>query len=286
MRHERILEMSDIETALWQAAHWIWDRRATAKSAGFPFSEETITESVLLDIASSCPGQVRIVPFNKHQEGKIGADWEWCFYDLPTSRFLRFLMQAKVLDDKDHQYAHIDRYIGNSDVRQIDRLMETANQRNVTPLYAFYNHLSDEARLPAGVGSFFDCNECWGASVAPLTAVLSLLPDKTFEALKAVSFPWVCLVHPQCTAAGNPDRLLAVSEGLRVIEEQASIVLGVPGTSRREPENHPPDYFRALLDMPAELSPVVRDQRLRRISAANPGVDGVVLIDVNAKHPE
>ena len=104
--------------SFWQAAHWVWERRATAKNAEFPFSEETVTETILLDLATQNPAEIQIIPLNKHEEGKLGADWEWLFFSRDYKRFCRLLVQAKVLDDTDHQYAHIDRTIGNTGVRQ------------------------------------------------------------------------------------------------------------------------------------------------------------------------
>lgn len=147
----------------------------TAKRVGFPFSEETVTETVLLNLATANPHQVHIIPFNKHEEGNTGADWEWCFYSYRHSQFLPMLMQAKVLDDNDRQYAHIDRMIGNTGVRQIDRLLATAQRRGVAALYAFYNHLADPSRVPAQACSCCECEKCWGCSIAPAASVCAML---------------------------------------------------------------------------------------------------------------
>lgn len=147
----------DLFTSLLCAAHWVWDRRRTAKLARFPFSEETVTETILLDLATQNPLEIQIVPFNKYQEAKTGADWEWCFYDQSKTQFARMIIQAKVLDDKDHEYAHFDRKIGNTGIRQIDRLLSTANARGVPALYVFYNHLSDPNRVPLDVCHCHGC---------------------------------------------------------------------------------------------------------------------------------
>ena len=42
----------DLVTSFWRTAHWTWERRRVAKQIGFPFSEETITETILLDLAT------------------------------------------------------------------------------------------------------------------------------------------------------------------------------------------------------------------------------------------
>ena len=41
----------DLFTSFWLAAHWVWERPDTAKRFGMPFSEETITDAILLDLA-------------------------------------------------------------------------------------------------------------------------------------------------------------------------------------------------------------------------------------------
>lgn len=278
---------SDLSDCLTDAAHWIWDRRRAAKAAGFPFSEETVTETVLLDLASALSHLVKIVPFNKHQEGKIGADWEWCFYDSPNQRFLRFMVQAKVLNDADEVYAHIDRYIGSSNVRQIDRLAETASARGVPAIYVFYNHLSDTSRVPVDACSCFKCLQCWGATFAPLEAVAALLPDKTFTNLRSVSLPWLCLT---CSAFGGsgggsssgggrgPDLIDTVVRGLERSEARCRDQLGdrIELTGRRPIiSREPPDYLGPLLDRGDEED---GERLVEKLGSQNPGVDGVVLI--------
>jgi hypothetical protein len=46
----------------------------------FSFSEETITETILLELGTRHPKEISLLPFNKREEGRTGADWEWCFY--------------------------------------------------------------------------------------------------------------------------------------------------------------------------------------------------------------
>ena len=252
----------------------------------FPFSEETITETVLLDLAQSFGGSVKIVPFNKSQEGKIGADWEWCFYDLDGSEFVRFLMQAKVLDNQDFAYSHIDRFIGNTNVRQIDRLLATAQQRSIPALYAFYNHVSDASRVPVTTCACFGCLECWGATVAAAEAVKQNLPDKSFDQLRDVSTPWACLLCaklPTNPPAGFPaaSGLWPVQNGLLRLRTRTAEARPDLDARIRIPEieRDPPDYLRPVLEF--------RDRSLpedveRKLAGSNPGVDGVVLVPAAA----
>ena len=134
---------ADLFTSFWRAAHWTWERRLLAKQRGFPFSEETITETILLDLAAEHPLEILVQPLNKIREGKIGADWEWCFYNKGSNRFLRTLVQAKRLDDTETEYTHLDHKYRGTKALQMNRLLRNARKRGIPALYVFYNHLSD-----------------------------------------------------------------------------------------------------------------------------------------------
>ena len=218
---------------------------------------------------------------------QTGADWEWCLYDEENQRYLRFLVQAKVLDNRDQTYAHIDRYIGNSGVRQIDRLQETSKRRGVPAIYAFYNHLNELNRVPFRKCECFKCHGCWGASVAPLGAVLAMLPDKSFDTLKTVSMPWVCLLCAQ--AEDDPiDRAL---RGLQKIDAYSRDILGdrmagIPRPPER-PDREPPDYFQPLREFLLAGSDVpIGEDMQEKLAARNPALDGVVLIDATSDRDE
>lgn len=272
----------DLFTSFWLAAHWVWERRETAKRAGMSFAEETITSMVLLDLATQNPREIRIFPFNKHHEGKTGADWEWCFYDSPTSTYQPMLVQAKLLDDRDKEYSHIDRLIGSTGVRQIERLLSTARRRRVPAIYTFYNHLNDRSRIPAYACAVFNCTECWGCSIALADAVSRTLPAKDFDNLKAHSKPWVCLLCEGNTSAqGAPARVLATlghlyEQSLRIFRERDMSFENIAPPPQR-PSSEPPRYFERLVGIESETEPVEREEILARISAENPDIDGIVL---------
>ena len=273
----------DLTNSLILAAHWVWERRQTAKLQNFPFSEETITETVLLDLATMHPNEISVLPFNKVQESKTGADWEWCFYDRRRTQFVRMLIQAKVLDNSDKEYTHIDRFIGNSRVRQIDRLLSTARRRRVPALYVFYNHLTNPSRIPRNACSCMGCTECWGCSAALADAVSAKLPDKSFDTLKHLSRPWICLL---CPAVGSSNPLASAPNvalsALRQMEQTSREVLRdrtfdtfrIPD----EPSRQPPPYFEQMERIVSVDDPVEREGILDEIAAQNPGVDGIVLL--------
>src|SRR5690606_2439034 len=86
------------QMALLSVATRCWSSRGSAKRVGLTFSEETVTETILLQLAESFPGQISIVPFNKRQEGRVGADWAWAFMSADGAHVYPMLVQAKALD--------------------------------------------------------------------------------------------------------------------------------------------------------------------------------------------
>jgi hypothetical protein len=239
-------------------------------------SEETITEMLLLELGTNHPKEVKIVPFNKIEEGNIGADWEWCFYDSYKSQYQPVLVQAKLLDDKDDSYSHVDRFIGKTGVRQIDRLLSTAAKRNVPAIYAFYNHLDDVNRVPKDHCRSFLEPESWGCSIALASAVRATLPLKTFEALKECSRPLPCILCQGFPGRSGPEKVLSTLQGLydRSVasrtDEFAAAIVEPPS----KPSSEPPRYFESL----KRLESSEENYLIAKIAAENPGIDGVVLI--------
>ena len=86
-----------------------WTRRGAAKLAGLPYNEETVTEGLLLDLQIDFPGDVRIVPFTKKREARIGGDWAWAFVGHDGHSNQGMLVQAKRLDDDDRIYGSLYR---------------------------------------------------------------------------------------------------------------------------------------------------------------------------------
>ena len=85
----------------------IWGRRGEAKRHGLRFGEETATELFHLDLAELFPGNVKIVPFNRREEGRIGADWAWAFVGPDGQWCQGMLVQAKRLDDEEREYPEL-----------------------------------------------------------------------------------------------------------------------------------------------------------------------------------
>lgn len=264
-------------------AIWTWQRRGQAKSMGLAFHEETITESILLDLQTAEPNKIKVVPFSKREEARTGADWEWCFFDRDRNFSFPIRVQAKLLDDRGLTYSHIDRCIGNSGVRQIDQLLISG----IPAIYVFYNHLNNSAKVPATCKTLAGCNEMWGCSFALADAVLPLARGKTFDQISRVSRPWSCLVCCGTVVCGHCGRMphedydcdpFGVSrmlQSLRRVSEDALSEMNISDYSLREipePTKQSPSYFE--LAMAREIT----DRDRLRLGSENPGLAGTVLI--------
>ena len=181
----------------------IWRLRGEAKRHGLRFNEESATEVFLLDLASRFPGNVKIVPFNRRDEGRIGADWAWAFVGPDGQWCQGMLVQAKRLDDGDREYAELfyrpPAKGSQPSIAQIDRLIDNGTRHGLPPVFALYNHLSAPGRVPRGkCGSLRLASkslpESWGIAVASALDVRNSKPDKRYDCHREHSLPLHCLL--------------------------------------------------------------------------------------------
>jgi hypothetical protein len=282
--------MSREQVTLLTAARTAWRRRGVAKARGLAFSEESLTETVLMDIAESYPGQLRIVSFNKHQEGRNGADWAWAFRNAAGTQNLAMLVQAKALDFTDRTYPEIKRKVGRGTppVRQIDRLLDTANSWGWPAVYVFYNHLSKTSRIPNNCQTLpkmrTSMPEAWGISIATAEAVSRVLDDQSFDTHRRHSMPLHCLL---CSGGsgwsgreGSP--ALALSS-LRRLAGQSDDRIRTPNAGESaSPEwrltTALPELFTLALEASSEARPDRLDEGLRSLAEAHPNLAGVAVL--------
>ena len=121
-------------------------RRDLPGRHGLGFNEETATEVFLLDLSEQFPGTVKVVPFNRREEGRIGADWAWAFVGPDGQWSQSMLVQAKRLDNEDREYAELYYRApakgSQPSIAQLDRLIDNGRRLGLPPAYAFYNHLT------------------------------------------------------------------------------------------------------------------------------------------------
>lgn len=199
------------QKCLLMLARETWTRRGSAKTIGLAYNEETITETMLLNLKMHYPGEVTIIAFNKAEEAECGADWMWTFLSADEQSSITMVVQAKRLDNGERAYAGIKRNIGTKMplVRQIDRLLATAQKYSVPPVYAFYNHLSDHTRITRSCGTLphnvIEQIEGWGISLASGHAVAAALPDEGFDRHVHHSIPFHCMLCTKGSGAYGPD---------------------------------------------------------------------------------
>jgi hypothetical protein len=252
--------------------------------------EEAITETILMDLALSYPGRLEVVQFNKHQEGKRGADWAWAFRDASGTKNLPMLLQAKLLDVHDQTYPEIARFIGKKSlkpIRQIDRLINVADKYGWPALYAFYNHLDDVNRIPDHCQTVPNAGlvmpECWGVSVAlahDVRAALDPLKDQRFDTHRLHSMPLHCLL---CSAAlgkhppgGGPAQVLRTLVRLQAFRSRASGEGTVPNAFRLR-SKLPPLFDRAVAAGRAD-NEQPEGRRVEALARSYPRLAGVVVM--------
>lgn len=101
-----------------------------ADAAGFDWQEEAITQTLLTSIY---PDAI-VVPFNRRQEHKTGADWLWWFVDDDGCAF-GMLVQAKRVTIKQTGWDFGFEYDNGNQRRS---LMQTAKDLDIVPTYALY----------------------------------------------------------------------------------------------------------------------------------------------------
>jgi hypothetical protein len=270
------------QKCFYELAKQTWRRKQQAKQHGLPYGEETITETFLLDLADRYPGRITIVPFTKPAEGKFGSDWAWSFQNADRSGSYSMMVQAKALSKDQRNYPEISRFIGESAVRQIDRLVETSKRLGFPAYYAFYNFVDDLSRLPKScrslemLGSANDA-EAWGISISSAAKVRDTLPDQSFDSHCANSMPLHCLLCSSGTGAksqfGTPGNIYSRLTN-SISQDFKSSPIEIRGFSQIV---HP--IFAAAETAKQEFQPGL----IETLRNEYPGVDGVVIFrDIDA----
>ena len=185
---------------------WGWLR--DARRLGLGFSEDTVSDLAMLEIARTVPDEVGVFRVSKLDERLVGFDWLWVI-SRPGMTPRLYVVQAKKLkldQTSTYSYGRL-RYKAGSGY-QMDALEDFADWIGATPLYCFYNHVDDHTAT-----RHWNCHiqqppdlPQMGCTIAPLDVVRPVHDgrgpkrfDKIHRHLEAV--PWRCLFHPSCTPA-------------------------------------------------------------------------------------
>jgi hypothetical protein len=128
-------------TLLLSQSRNLHQRMLDGSAVGVEQHEETLTESLLLEVARRAPN-VTVRTYSRQQESRVtGADWAWWWQG--ERRWFGALVQAKRLDPHSGRYnfGYTPRSStrNTSPQRQIDLLMAAARDLELPPLYVLYN---------------------------------------------------------------------------------------------------------------------------------------------------
>ena len=216
--------LASLRDYLRARAAWVWNEQNHAFKRGLALQEETLTEMLLLRMAKDHAKHGLIVKlFNKAQESRNGADWEW--HIVTTSCCLSLRIQAKRLyhRKKSSGYGGLD-----PTSPQTDKLISKAAASSCIPIFVFFNHDHGlKSRMfESGGEAPYRGRSYWGCSVASAERVKACATNQV-SGLRPVLAPWHRLITPRGTCAvpavfGSPSdgfRIQPTERNRRVLEE-------------------------------------------------------------------
>ncbi|QII03866.1 hypothetical protein BH92_27835 (plasmid) [Rhodococcoides fascians A21d2] len=159
-----VAEQYEVFAALLNQSVSTHHRIVAGEDAGIRQSEETITETVLLDLKIRLPN-LRIATHTHMTESSSGADWEWWIEG--DTRWFGMLVQAKKLhaiNKPQTEFGYGFGYPPYSAVGdlQVDRLIDTAENESeleLAPVYVLYNGTDDptsQVHCPLRVVDYYE----------------------------------------------------------------------------------------------------------------------------------
>lgn len=261
-------------------AGFAWSRMRNGASIIMPLSEETLTETLLYEIAwahKADPGfRVRVA--TKPEESLHGGDWE--LWLTQGGKGIKFRVQAKRLYPNG-RYKSLFSYgkdaYGNAvDLHlQTKKLIASAKLDNSIPLYCFYNfdggHISDWPRIQCPHkhrGASY-----WGCSVATASDILAANSNELKKLLPLMT-PWHKMV---CVKPSSrlPDAAVDIL-GTKIKDDNLSEFLK---------EISIPEYVHRILgfELAGEDSSYLDFETLRIDRGERDGISGVCVIDDRRK---
>lgn len=88
----------------------IWAKISAAHHYNLQYGEETITDSMLLEIFTQKFSNIKIIQTPKKKEAIQGTDWEW-YVGSNSFGWIKFIIQAKKLHPISNNYKKLDHAI-------------------------------------------------------------------------------------------------------------------------------------------------------------------------------
>ena len=190
------------------AATWSW--LADARRLGLGFSEDTISDLAMLEIARSGLSGVDVKRVSKRDERTVGFDWLWVVWG-PGPPDIYVVQAKKQKLDRSGTYSYGTLRYPAGAKHQIDALEDFADWLGAIPLYCFYNNVDDDtARAHWHCRGPRDLPQL-GCTLAPLDVVRPIHDGRGRKGFRSIhasprALPWRCLFHPGCTASGLANR--------------------------------------------------------------------------------
>ena len=105
-----------------------FDQMARARRVGHQPLEETFTDTNILELKDRHPTEIYCRTFNKHEEGKNGADLELWLTNHSMSSWLGMRLQAKVLHIESDTFPHLHYKSGKSKKYQLSKLKKSGGE--------------------------------------------------------------------------------------------------------------------------------------------------------------
>ena len=226
-----------------------------------PRNEETITESLLLNLARNNPRhELQITSFNRQAEGINGADWEFWFSNA-SGYGIAVRVQAKRLfpSGKYESLFHQSKTQKDKSTNQCNELIHNAGTS--IPIYVFYNSVSAFANLNYvqthihwGLSRLLALAHWqlsdWGITMCSAYSVQSANYGKNNSLKGFQTIPWHNLVCHKCWQNKPKDDDLPSMVGNSLSEMFSFDVDSIPSKERSphnfEPSQTSPEWVSTL----------------------------------------
>ena len=244
--------MNDLCHSFLGIADRVWREIDEADLSGLSYGEETITETILLQLNRNRSANVQIKAFSKQvEEPKNGSDWEW--WIGKKGQWLGMRIQAKKIKLSNEIFHRLQTYKTKSmSDTQINTLIKAAQADMLNPAYCLYVHSRKIAPLwQTSICCFapWDWPNQFGCLIADAAAVKSTQSNKLAD-LAHVCLPWhhlVCECLPSQHSGGSlaDSAFAALTYSRDTAGEMISEMKGVD-SRLYEPVQQLPSYLSRL----------------------------------------
>lgn len=202
-----------------ELSYQTWIQLGKARQVKHQILEESITDSLMVELKLRHPYDVITTTFTRHEEGKNGADWEWWFVDSTGTKGIGFRVQAKIINFKNDSFEQLH-YKNQTNIlinkakkikgllippiarKLINPRKNLVIDRPLIPLYCLYIHDNNLwSKLHLGLSGILlnHTIEHYGCSIMSADDVLRLKkkpPKKKVSDVVNYIMPWHYLVCP------------------------------------------------------------------------------------------